>query len=528
MEERKKTANTILIVIVLTFLAKFIGFFREALLGSRIGANVASDAYIMAFYTTISNFISIGTAITIAAIPIIVERLTLKGKEEAFALSNQLLNMISLLALTFIGIGYLYAEQIMGFLAKGFGEEKLALTTNLAKVMLPALLCICITYVFVSLLQSLGIFTITSFISVPANIIAIGFLVFYADRFGVRGLAYVTLIGWVLQFVMQIPFLHKAGFRYKLSFAFEDELIKRFFKMIIPITAVASVNQINMLLDEMQASNLHHGKVSTLYYAGMLYLAIASVVVYGISAVMFPKFAEKAMKMEKRQYGMFVTSIIKLLIYILLPMTIGIGLLSKPLIRLIFERGAFDQEAAVTTGIALALYAFGMMGYAIQDVINKAFYALQDIKMPVKFSVLIMGLNFLLNGVLVKFYDVAGIAFATTCATTLGAIGLMIAFKSKVGTFGGRRLLKSLVKVVFGCIVMAVGVMLAGMLFDTYFTGVDLSNKILRVGIPSFVGILIYAAVTLRMKVEEAEYIFNNFINPMIEKLKRKSLIEDE
>ncbi|MBB6218805.1 putative peptidoglycan lipid II flippase [Anaerosolibacter carboniphilus] len=525
MEERKKTANTILIVVVLTFLAKFIGFFREALLGSRIGANMASDAYIMAFYTTISNFISIGTAITIAAIPIIVERLTLKGKEEAFALSNQLLNMICLFALTFISISYFYAEKIMSFLAKGFEEEKLILTINLAKIMLPALLCICITYVFVSLLQSLGIFTITSFISVPANIIAIGFLLLYAERYGVQGLAYVTLVGWILQFVIQIPFLRKAGFRYKLSFNFKDELIKRFFKIIVPITAVASVNQINMLLDEMQASNLHHGKVSALYYAGMLYLSIASIMVYGISAVMFPKFAEKAVKMEKRQYGLFVTSIIKLLIFVLLPMTIGIGLLSKPLIRLIFERGVFDREAAVTTGIALALYAFGMIGYAIQDVINKAFYALQDIKIPVKFSVLMMGLNFLLNVVLSRFYDVAGIAFATTSATTLGAIGLMIAFKGKVGTFGGRRLLKSLIKVVFACLFMAVSVILTGMLMDTYFTGVSLSNKIMRVGIPSFVGILVYAVVTLRMKIEEAEYVFNNFIYPVISKIKRKSLI---
>ncbi|MFT9497300.1 murein biosynthesis integral membrane protein MurJ [Anaerosolibacter sp.] len=525
MEVRKKTANTIIIVVALTFLAKFIGFFREVLLGSRIGADMASDAYIMAFYTTISNFISIGTAITIAAIPIIVERLTLKGKREAFALSNQLLNVVSLLALGLIGFGFIYAEQIMGFLAKGFEGEKLILTTNLARIMLPALLCICITYIFVSILQSLGIFGITSFISVPANIIAIGFLFFYARDYGVKGLAYVTLIGWILQFAIQIPVLHKAGFRYKLTLNFKDELLRRFFKIIIPVTAVASVNQINMLLDEMQASNLHHGKVSALYYAGMLYLAIASIMVYGISAVMFPKFAENAVKMEKRQYGLFVTSIIKMLIFVLLPMTVGIGLLSKPLIRLIFERGAFDSEAAMLTGMALSLYALGMMGYAILDVINKALYALQDTKIPVIFSIFMMGLNFLLNGVLAKAYDVAGIALATTIAITLGAVGLMIAFKGKVGTFGGRRLLQSLIKVAFGCLVMAFMVILTGKLMDTYFTGAGLSIKILRVGIPSFVGVLSYALVTLKLKIEEAEYIYNTFIHPIINKMRRKSLI---
>jgi putative peptidoglycan lipid II flippase len=525
MEERKKTANTIIIVVALTFLAKFIGFFREALLGSRIGANMASDAYIMAFYTTISNFISIGTAITIAAIPIIVERLTLKGKKAAFDLSNQLLNMVSLLALALMGFGFIYGEKIMGFLAMGFEGEKLILTTHLVRIMIPALLCICITYIFVSILQSLGIFSITSFISVPANIIAIGFLFFFAEEYGVKGLAYVTLIGWILQFAIQIPFLHRAGFRYKLTINFKDELLKRFFKIIIPVTAVASVNQINMLLDEMQASNLHHGKVSALYYAGMLYLAIASIMVYGISAVMFPKFAEKAVKMEKRQYGLFVTSIIKMLIFVLLPMTVGIGLLSKPLIGLIFERGAFDHEAAVLTGISLSLYALGMMGYAIQDVINKALYALQDTRIPVIFSIFVMGCNFLLNGVLASSYDVAGIALSTTIAITLGAVGLMMAFKGKVGTFGGRRLVQSLIKVVFGCLVMGLMVTLTGRLMDIYFTGTGLSIKILRVGIPSFVGALSYAWVTLKLKIEEAEYIFNTLIHPIIKKMRRKSLI---
>ncbi|KXG74450.1 murein biosynthesis integral membrane protein MurJ [Thermotalea metallivorans] len=444
MSNRRKTANMIFVVFLLTFLAKFIGFFREVLLGSRIGANMASDAYIMAFYATVSIFISVGTAITIAVIPMMVEGFTLGSKEEAFRFSNNLLNTLVLFSTIVIGVVFFFSKEIMAMMANGFEGEKFALTVNLTRIMLPTLICICITYVFVSLLQSMGKFAVTSFISVPANILAIVFLYFFSHPYGVKGLAFVTLVGWVLQFVIQFPSLYKEGFRYALYINLKDQRIRRFFKMIFPVTIVASVNQVNMLLDEIQASALHHGKVSSLYYGGILYLAVAGITVYGISAVMFPKFAEKAIQMERRQYGIFVTSIMKLMIFILLPMTIGIGLLSRPVISLVFERGAFHQSAAAATATALASYSLGMVGYAIQDVVNKAFYALQDIKIPMKFSILAVFLNLLLNVALVRYNEVAGIAFATAGATTLSAVGLYwYPLKEKWAILGGEGFLRT-------------------------------------------------------------------------------------
>ncbi|MBF8983385.1 murein biosynthesis integral membrane protein MurJ [Lutibacter sp. B2] len=514
MSNYKSVAKTIFAVIIFTFFAKFLGFFRDILVGSKLGTDMVSDAYLMALNSTSIIFVSLGTALITGAIPIIVKQITNKDRQAAFDFTNKLLNIFILLSSIVTVVCILFAKPIMSILASGFKGEQLELTIQLVKIMFPILICISITYMFVSLLQALGRFKITSIISFPANSIAILYLCFLSQKYGVKGLAVVTLIGWMLQFIIQIPYLYGEGYRYHFKIDFKDENVKNVFKIILPMIIVAASVQLNILLDEKQASFLKQGTISSLHYANMMYQAITSTTVLAIGMVMFPKFAEKSAKLGQKEYAKFVLRIVEIMIFILLPMMTGIILLRNEIIGLIFQRGAFGENATLTTGIALACYSTGMVGFGIQDLINRAFYARNNIKFPVIYAILVVGINAILNIVLVKRFDIAGLAISTACASLIGAFGLLHSFKKKMNYLDVSKLLRTFTKVGISCTVMAMVVLFSQIVLKQYFFSMKIGYKLIAVLVPSFIGGSIYAFVTLKFKIDGAMLIYNDFIKP--------------
>ncbi|MCT4604756.1 MAG: murein biosynthesis integral membrane protein MurJ [Marinisporobacter sp.] len=520
MNNYKKTIKTIFAVISLTFLAKFLGFFRDALLVSKLGANMESDAYIMALNSTSIVFVSIGAAIVTGTIPIIVRLFSKASKKEAFSFVNNLLNILIGISFLFTLLGELFSKQMMKILAGGFDPYKFDLTVKLTRIMLPILIFICITYIFVALLQSMERFKVTSIISMPANILMIFFLLFFSQKYGVEGLAVVTTIGWMLQFLVMTPVLYKEGYRYKFSINFKDRHIKEFFSMILFIMIVSAVSQINILLDEKQASFLGHGKISYLYYANILYQAITTTTVLGINTVMFPKFAEKAVSLSEKQYAKFITGIINLMIFVLLPMTAGIVLLREPIIGFVFERGQFTHESTIITGAVFACYALGMISFGILDVVNKAFYARNDKKNPMQYALLIIALNMGFNLILGPKFGVMGLALGTVAASTIGSFGLIRAFKMKMGYLESKKLGVTFLKVILSCCVMALVVMPTLKLLNMHFYHKGLIGKVIILAVPSILGGAIYAFVTMKLKIEEAFSVYNHFMEPIIKKFK--------
>ncbi|WP_053955324.1 murein biosynthesis integral membrane protein MurJ [Inediibacterium massiliense] len=520
MNNYSKTIKTIVVVMGLTFFAKFLGFFRDSLLGSKLGANMESDAYIMALNSTSIVFVSIGSAIVAATIPIIVRLLTKDTKKEAFSFINNLLNILIVISFVFTLLGELFSKQIIKILASGFESNKFELTVQLTQIMFPIIIFICITYVFVSLLQSMEKFKITSIISLPANVITILFLCFFSKKYGVKGLAVVTTIGWILQFVVMLPTLYKEGYRYDFKINWKDDHMKEFFSMILLIIMVASVSQMNILLDEKQASFFGHGKISFLHYANILYQAVTTTTVLGINTVMFPKFAEKAVSLKEKQYACFIGSIVEVMIFVLLPMTAGAVILRDPIIGFVFERGEFTHGNTIMTGLVFASYALGMVSFGILDVVNKAFYAKNNKKIPFLYAIFIIIMNMIFNIVWGKKFDIVGLAIATSISSIIGSIGLLWAFRKEMGYFDTKKLVNTFSKVLLSCCIMAIIVNLSFTTLDSYFVEKGLIQKVINIMIPSILGVVVYACVTMKLKIEQAMTIYGHFVKPMVMKIK--------
>ncbi|MDK2918508.1 MAG: putative peptidoglycan lipid flippase [Candidatus Petromonas sp.] len=512
MSSGRKTVNTVILVICLTIASKFFGFFREVFIAERFGATPATDAYFVALKITAIVFMSVGSAITTTMIPIVVKYLSRGEKDKAFAFANKIFTILMAGALVIVSLGIALSPYYARYIAIGFEGKQLSLTVSLIRIMFPILACVFITYIFVSILQSFGQFSITSIISIPYNFVLIIYLLLFSDKYGIMGLGVVTLIGWIAQFLIQLPYLLKKDFKIKLNFGFKDKDVKSFFKLIWPILLATAVYNVNTLVDSSLASTLSKGKVSALNYAYIIYTAISTTTIYGISTVLFPRFAENISLKDFNNLKKEITSTIKGLIYILLPMTVGLIILRTPIIEVAFRRGAFDERAVEMTRIALAFYSVGMIGFGLQEVFNKGFFALGDTKTPMKMGIFSVIINIVLNFMLIRVMDLGGLALATSIATICNGVLLFTALTRKIGKFDSTGIMKQFIKVAVSASIMAFVVIYSYKGLETIIDAGSLINKGIILAGSVLFGIVSYAALTMLFKVEETKYVIDNYI----------------
>ncbi|RKD25323.1 putative peptidoglycan lipid II flippase [Caminicella sporogenes DSM 14501] len=522
MVKRQSTINTVILVIGLTIISKLFGSIREILIGSRFGTTLEADSYYLAYKVTALVFMSIGSAITATMIPIIVKYISKGDKERAYQFANKIFTILIGIALLLITFGILLSPYYTRYIAIGFEGYKYNLTVSLIKIMFPILGCIFITYVFVSILQSFGKFSITSILSIPFNIIIICYLIFFSSKYGIKGLAVATLIGWIMQFLIQVPYLLKKGFKLKIIFDFNDEDVKSFFKLILPTLLATTVYTVNILVDSSLASTLSDGKVAALNYAYMIYSSIATTTIYGISTVLFPKFAQSSSLQSYDKFKREINSTIKVLFFILIPMAAGLIVLSRPIVEIAFRRGAFDERAVILTKTALIYYSIGMIGFGLQEIFNKSFFALKDTKTPMKFGMISVGINIVLNIILVRIMDLGGLALATSIATVSNGIMLYISLMKKVGKFDNKDIIKQIFKVLISVLIMSLMVSFSYNILIFRLNGTSiLINKGISLITSVFVGIFTYILMTIFLRINETKYLIDNYVMIFLKKDKR-------
>lgn len=498
----KKLLSTIFVVLILTIFSKVFGLIRNSLIGSNFGVSAESDAYMMAIRITTQLFMTLGSAITATAIPIIIGH-NAKGdhKKSSGFVSNAMTTLVAITAIiTLIGIGL--APLFVKLFAFGFDQHQMTMTIGLTRIMFPILVLIPGVYLFVSILQSQGTFSVTSIISIPYNFVIITYLLFFSATYGIYGLGVATVLGWLAQALVQLPFVIKKGFKYKVKFDLQDPDIRKFFILIVPILMSSAVYNVNALIDNAIASTLLVGKLSALSYAFVVYTAISSTIIYGVSTVLFPNFSEYVSTDDISGLKKNLLQIIKGMTFIVVPMIFGLSALKVEVIQLIYLRGNFTIDDAILTAGPLGYYMIGMIGFAFQDIFNKVFFAMKNTKLPLRTSMISITINIILNIILVQFFDLNGLAMATSIAVIANGLMLYYALNKEIGTFDHKDLMKSLTKITFAGLIMFLSVKI----FTTY---IAIGSLIISTALAVIIGVVVYALVTLILGVDSAHFIIN-------------------
>jgi putative peptidoglycan lipid II flippase len=222
-------------------------------------------------------------------------------------------------------------------------------------------------------------------------------------QFGERalvGLSIGTLLGGALQLVVQFPALRRAGFRFRPDFIWRDEGVRQVLRLMGPAVIAASAVQVNVMINSQFASHLGDGPISWLSYSFRLMQLPLGIFGVAIGTVTLPLVTRSAALGNKAEFRSALAHGMRLAFLLTIPSTVGLIMLARPIISLIYERGKFTAFSTDQTAAALQCYAVGLAAYSGIKVLAPAFYALEKRHTPMIVSFVSIATNLLLNYVL--------------------------------------------------------------------------------------------------------------------------------
>ncbi|MCL6614937.1 MAG: murein biosynthesis integral membrane protein MurJ [Firmicutes bacterium] len=447
MVKAKQAAQAVGAITLIGFASKILGFIREMILANYYGAGAAMDAYNIASNIPTILLVGLGAAITTTFIPAFTRRKEREGKEGAFALTRNLITAFGLAGLATCLLGIVFAPQITRLLAPYFDPAKAALTTELSRILLLGGVFTITNGLCVGLLQAQERFVVPALIGFPMNFVIILGVVAFSGRFGIHALAAGTALGLAAQVLFQVPSLRRTGFRYRPEMDLRDPDLRRVAVLVLPVFAGTMLLQVNTIVDRIFASRLPVGSISAITYANRINGFVSGIVAAAISTVALPALSQAAAAGDLPRLRRTTVYAAQAMNALVIPMVFGLAVLRVPIVRLLFERGAFDARATQMTATALLYLSLGLAAYGLRDIAARTFYALQDTTTPMTNSLLTVGINIGLLFLLVPRFGLAGLTGATSLSGALGTLLLFVRLRLKTGPIGGRAILDSLVKV---------------------------------------------------------------------------------
>lgn len=489
-------------VMFITLISRVMGFVREMFIAASFGAAMITDAYRMAALIPTILFSAIAAALGVTLIPVLSEYV--HGKSTASTnrfVSNTLNICLAVSALVMIA-GIVASEQLVSIVAPGFSVEASNLTVRLIRIMFPMILFNVVAVITTGYLQTYNRFFVPALSGLMFNLVIITQLSMFGGL-GVDGLAMATMIGMLAQGLIQIPFMFKTGYRYELTLDHRCEGLKKVFALMLPVLMGTAISQVNVTVNQIIASGLPEGSISALDFGNRINGMVNSLFGLSIATVLYPSMARMAFANQIDKLKKMVSTGMRVVSFITMPMMAGLMILSVPIVRLLFERGAFDARATLMTSQALFYYALAIVPIGISGVLSRAFFSLQDTKTPVVVGLFSVSLNIMLNLIIVRYMGHAGLALSTSISSSFSILLALLLFRRKMGLLGGRQIIKSISKHVLSAVIMGIVVVWIGSVSNAFLMGDTVVFQALRLMLSVSVGFIVYLLSAYFLRIEE-------------------------
>ncbi|MFZ5812268.1 MAG: murein biosynthesis integral membrane protein MurJ [Thermodesulfobacteriota bacterium] len=437
-EHAKRIAKDVSIVSGATLASRILGFFRDVILASVLGAGIYADAFYVAFRlpNMLRRLFAEGS-MTMAFVPVFSRLRETEGDAAAFAMARSAMVWLLAILSVLTVVAIFFAEPLTRLIAPGFAAkpELFALTVDMVRIVFPYIIQISAVALCMGVLNSMGHFLAPALATSELNTaIILGAAV--AWLFGLDPaytLAWSVLVGGFGQWSMQQPWLRKFGMRWRGPFRLKDPSVIKMAKLMLPTAFGAAVYQINILLGTFLASFLPVGSVSSLYYADRLVQFPLGVFGVAIGTVALPSLAKLVAADRMEEFTGTLRASMRLTLFISLPSTAGLIALAYPMVTVLFGRGAFSPEAAQATSSALIAYSVGLPAFACVRPLFSAFYALSDTKTPAWTAAACLAAYAATGYALMGPMGHVGLALATSVSSWLNVIILGIVLRRKLG-----------------------------------------------------------------------------------------------
>jgi putative peptidoglycan lipid II flippase len=495
-----------------TTLSRITGYARTMTQAAVLGTGAVANAYTLsnALPTQIYELF-MGGLLSSTFVPLLIERLTRHGEEDARRLANALFTLIlpflSIVAL----LGILFAEPLVALTTawgptEVFSRQEAQEATSLAVLLLRVFALQILFYgvgaLATGVLQSHRRFFLPTFAPVLNNLIVMASFGTYALL--VRGspiaaiyvLAFGTTLGVAVMSLVLVPPAWRLGYRPRPILGHPALLaaVRLAGPLFVFVAATVGVQVVANLLGS------HFGGVEKLFYAFVIFQLPYGVFVVAIATALMPELSERFTRRDPDGFRENLSFGLRATAFVTVPASIALVVLAEPVVGLLYEHGNFTREDTREVAALLAAYSVGLLGYAASFVLARSFYSRQNTKTPALLNVVLFALYVVLAYVLSQMIALPGVALAFSVAYTLLAVILLAALRREIKRVDGRRLLLSLVKILAAGAVMYVvakgGLILTG-------TGSETLSKAAIVTLVGGGALAAYLGTSLLLKTEE-------------------------
>lgn len=451
------------VVALSTLCSRILGLIRDVLMAAYFGAARTADVFYISFMipNLFRRLVAEG-ALTISFIPVYTETRIHYGEEESMRLAQKVMTVQAIFMILIIATGMIFSPQIMKFFfGRDNSPEILLLSINLTQIMFPYLFFAGFVAFAMGFLNSRRHFFAPAIAPVLLNVGMIGGIVFLSRLFKepVYGVALGVLIGGSLQLLIQIPYMIKEGFVFKISADFTHPGIKKIFRMLTPALFGIAIYQINTLVSNMLATMIPEGSVSYIYYTNRLTELVLGVFIVSIGNVILPEMSRLTALDDSKKFKKLFSDSVSSALFLAVPASAALIAAGIPIISVIFMHGKFNYNDVVLTYYSLVSASVGIIFVAALRITTPAFYAMKDTKTPVISAAVSLVVNVVAGYILMHTpLKHAGLTLANTLSAIV-QIGILFAFLNrKTGGLDVKSIMKSLLKFAAASAVMSAAV----------------------------------------------------------------------
>ncbi|WP_448524118.1 murein biosynthesis integral membrane protein MurJ [Pseudothermotoga sp.] len=498
MRRQESIAKASLVVLTVTLLSRILGFVREILIANFYGAQAVIDSYLVASVLPLTIAGLIGGALTIVFIPVFIDEREKSGEEAAWDGTNSLITVSLFYLLLMLCLGYVIAPFFIRAIAPGFTQERLRLAISFSVVMMPSLVFSGLLGLFTGIFNSYRLFTLPTLVGLLYNVCLMVFLLI-ARNHPLLSLGVGSTSAIALQVVILCLVARKMWPLLRMNFLFSHPMLKKVWRLMLPIFVGTGVGYLNLIVDRIFASFLPEGTIAALNFAVRVRDIPLGLFVVALSHVVYPVTSSQVAQGKIEEFKELFARSLETLWLFVIPASVGLLMLPQQTVRVLFERGAFTAQATTTTGQALFFYSLGLFAGGSLDLVAKAFYSLQDTRTPVKIGAIGLIVNTVLNALLVRPFAHRGLALATSLSVTIVFVILIETLRRRMGGIGGRALVKNLMKISLATIIMGIFVSLLRPLAQGTFGYIVVVS----------LSVAIYTVAVLLLKPRSAQMILN-------------------
>jgi putative peptidoglycan lipid II flippase len=491
-----------------TGLSRIAGLVREIVAASYFGVKGPMSAFTIAFQVpNLVRSLFADAALQAAFVPVFTQQLEQRGRAEAFRVASALVFVIAVVLGTLTALFVLFAPVIMPLFAPGFDQNLTDLTVRLSQVLFPIVLLLGFSGLVVGVLNSFDEFAVPALAPLAWNLAIILTLVLLTPAFEGQDQIYAyaigVLIGTVVQLLLPLPWLRRTGFRIVRSFDWRDERVMRVLKLMLPVTLGLGLINFNMSVDSIFATLISEEAPAAIDKAFRIYMLPQGVVAVALATVIFPTLSRFVARDDHEALRATLAHGTRQMLFLLVPMTAVLLVLSDPITQVIYQRGEFDAAQSDLVSEALFFFAFSLPFAGVNLILIRTFFSLQRPWTPTMIALGNLGINAGLDALLYQPMGIGGIPLSTAIVSLLTTVALAAVLRRLIGGIDARRTLDVALRIAIAAGLLALAALGVRELLDGALSSSNGSQLLVIAG-AGLVGTAVYAAASTALRIDEA------------------------